>query len=352
MLKKIVEYQHMDILPEQKLGEGLLLAAYQPLAPASGNTPVEYQQLGRPHTCPLEQLPNLNSQILKDFRNNYILNPNEMVIAGAGIDHNHLVDLAEQHFSHLSSPSLNNLDDPLTKVIPSTYTGGEYREQRPTTDGFTRVALAFPIKDGWHSTDDLVPACILQTLLGGGNSFSAGGPGKGMYSRLYREVLNRYYWAESCEAFTSIYNESGLIGLSGSCAPNKSGELSQVLAEHILRLERDLVTDEEMERARNMLKCNVLTQLESRLVLFEDVGRQILTYGKREGMMEMCEKIEAVTKEDLRRVVKKALGTHSDNGGQKTVENMNAPTLSVVGDQIDQVPKQDDVTRWFQMSLF
>jgi mitochondrial-processing peptidase subunit alpha len=32
---------------------------------------------------------------------------------------------------------------------------------------------------------------VLQTLLGGGGSFSAGGPGKGMYARYYTEVLNR-----------------------------------------------------------------------------------------------------------------------------------------------------------------
>ena len=38
---------------------------------------------------------------------------------------------------------------------------------------------------------------MLQNLLGGGNSFSAGGPGKGMYSRLYREVLNRFHDVET-----------------------------------------------------------------------------------------------------------------------------------------------------------
>lgn len=42
------------------------------------------------------------------------------------------------------------------------------------------------------------------------------------------------------------------------------------------------MTNEELSRARNMLKCNVLTHLESRLVLFEDIGRQMLTYGQRE----------------------------------------------------------------------
>lgn len=39
--------------------------------------------------------------------------------------------------------------------------------------------------------DDFVPFCVLNMLLGGGGSFSAGGPGKGMYSRLYLNVLNR-----------------------------------------------------------------------------------------------------------------------------------------------------------------
>ncbi len=53
----------------------------------------------------------------------------------------------------------------------------------------TRVALAYKV-GGWHD-DNFVPTCVLQVLLGGGDSFSAGGPGKGMHSRLYREVLNR-----------------------------------------------------------------------------------------------------------------------------------------------------------------
>jgi len=32
----------------------------------------------------------------------------------------------------------------------------------------------------------------LNVLMGGGESFSVGGPGKGMYSRLYTNVLNKY----------------------------------------------------------------------------------------------------------------------------------------------------------------
>ncbi len=288
---------------------------------------------------PLEALPNLNAQKIIDFRNKHLLNPNSMVIAGAGIEHDHLVELANKYYGHLQSTSTTiNPNEPppheeKNTIIDSTYTGGLYKKQTNTMDGFTRVALAFPT-GGWHS-GDLVTSCVLQTLLGGGNSFSAGGPGKGMYSRLYRQVLNRYYWAESCEAFTSFHNESGLLGISGSSIPNKSGDMVQVLAENLMRLTIDHVTDEELDRARNMLKCNVLSQLESRLVLFEDVGRQILTYGKREDSQEMCAKIDAVTKDDVRNLARSSII------GMK-------PTLCAVGDDVNQIPAYEEVQRWFK----
>jgi len=331
-VKKVVEYQWLDMLPEGKLGEGLQMAAYQPI---SGN---QRQQLGRPHFCPLEALPNLNSDVLKKFRERHLLNASELVLAGAGIEHQKLVSLAEQHFGHLSSSSPEASSDDTAIIIPSTYTGGDYRQTTTTTDGFTRIALAFPT-GGWQSAHDVLSSCVLQTLLGGGNSFSAGGPGKGMYSRLYRQVLNRYYWAESCEAFTSFHDESGLVGMSASSVPDKSRDVVKVLVDQFLRLERDLVEDEEFDRARNMLKCNVLSQLESRLVLFEDLGRQILTYGKREGTEEMCEKIDDVTKEDLRNLAKKLLRNGKDGKD-------NVPTMSVVGDRVDSVPTHLEVSRW------
>eukprot|EP00591_Stephanopyxis_turris_P004279 CAMPEP_0195519122 /NCGR_PEP_ID=MMETSP0794_2-20130614/14409_1 /TAXON_ID=515487 /ORGANISM="Stephanopyxis turris, Strain CCMP 815" /LENGTH=551 /DNA_ID=CAMNT_0040648229 /DNA_START=131 /DNA_END=1786 /DNA_ORIENTATION=- len=315
-MKRVIEYQTMDMLPEMMLGEGMQIAAYRD------------QQLGRPHFCPLEALPNLNAQTVQEFRAQH-LSASDMVLAGAGIEHERLVELGEKYFSDLppTDPSVH-----ANMIKPSTYSGGEHRLQTQTVDGHTRVALAFEL-GGWHS-DDLVPTCVLQILLGGGNSFSAGGPGKGMYSRLYREVLNRFYWAESTEAFTSFHSESGLLGISGSSTPNKSRDMTRIIAEHLGKLTADLVTDEEIDRARNMLKCNVLTQLESRLVLFEDIGRQILTYGEREDTTAMCAKIDKVTADDLRNLARRALS--------------NPPTISSAGDDISNVPTYCEVSGWFK----
>ena len=125
------------------------------------------------------------------------------------------------------------------------------------------------------------------------------------------------------------------MGISGSTDPRKAGDMTKVLAEHFMRLALDFVDDEELDRARSMLKCNVLTQLESRLVLFEDVGRQIMTYNKREGSREMCAKIDAVTKDDIRNLAKASIFQVK-------------PTLCTVGDDVSQVPELDEIERWFK----
>ena len=55
-------------------------------------------------------------------------------------------------------------------------------ERAPTPSGYAveatpqvRIACAMRAPEGgWHS-NDLIACCVLQTLLGGGDSFSAGG---------------------------------------------------------------------------------------------------------------------------------------------------------------------------------
>ncbi|KAL4556021.1 hypothetical protein LXL04_038656 [Taraxacum kok-saghyz] len=66
------------------------------------------------------------------------------------------------------------------------------------------------------------PFYFRQMLMGGGGSFSAGGPGKGMYSRLYLRVLNEYPDIHSFLAFNSIYNNTAIFGIQATTAILKS----------------------------------------------------------------------------------------------------------------------------------
>ena len=56
-----------------------------------------------------------------------------------------------------------------------------------------------------------------------------------MYSRLYREVLNRHYWVEGAECFVSVHDAEGLLGIMGAAPAAYAGHLTEVLAARLAR---------------------------------------------------------------------------------------------------------------------
>ena len=130
-----------------------------------------------------------------------------VVLAGAGVSHDELVSCAEPLLAGLPAGS----GAPAT---PSAYVGGDYRLK--TDSPITSAVIGFEFAGGWRDTKASTAATVLTMLLGGGGSFSAGGPGKGMYSRLYTRVLNKFTWAQNCTAFHSIFNDTGIVGISAA----------------------------------------------------------------------------------------------------------------------------------------
>lgn len=370
----LYEIEEIWSKPEMILPEILHTAAYQ------GNT------LGNPLLCPPEKLEVMTCESIRGFKDTWY-RPERMVIAAAGARHEDLVRLAEEYFGDIpkseepldsiethkemhrhqlaavssasstptahhpyyhtataQKPSLiKNLTtaaasllkpshaqpEPLSPrelaTLPAHYTGGHTFIENPELP-HTHFHIAFeglPIYD-----PDLYALATLQILLGGGGSFSAGGPGKGMYSRLYTKVLNQYHWVESCVAFNHCYTDSGLFGIAASCKP----EYNHMLVEVVCR-ELDLVTrsdvgtlgvaEEELRRAKNQLKSSLLMNLESRMVQLEDLGRQVQVMGKKTPVEEMLTRIEEVDLETLRRVagrvLRGAVRVTSGGSGEVTV---------------------------------
>ena len=198
----------------------------------------------------------------------------------------------------------------------------------------THIMLAFET-GGWRNDEDLVPLCVLQTLLGGGSSFSAGGPGKGMYTRLYLEVLNCNRWVESSLALTHLLYDNGLFGIYGTSEPQFAFNLMKSIVEQLYTMGTTFATPTELSRARNQLKSRILMNLESRNVLCEDIGRQLLTYQEREHSSSLCRKVDNVTKEDLLRVAQKMLKT--------------APSMVAYGSELDKIPSYEEVNNFFSV---
>ncbi|KAJ5181932.1 hypothetical protein N7449_012079 [Penicillium cf. viridicatum] len=262
--------------------------------------------------------------------------PSSTISSPAASQKTHTSLLSKLPFLKNLSPSKNSTVEPLHSSLvkpsalnlrqPAHYTGGFIAlpsippPASPMLPRLSHIHLAFealPI-----SSPDIYALATLQTLLGGGGSFSAGGPGKGMYSRLYTNVLNQHGWVESCIAFNHSYTDSGIFGISASCSPTRITEMVEVMCRELQALTLDTgyssLQAQEVNRAKNQLRSSLLMNLESRMVELEDLGRQVQVHGHKVSVREMCEQIEALTVEDLRRVARKVFGGQVDNEGKGT----------------------------------
>lgn len=62
------------------------------------------------------------------------------------------------------------------------------------------------------------------------------------------------------------------------------------------------VTESEVARAKNLLKTNMLLQLDGSTPICEDIGRQMLCYNRRIPIPELEARIDAVNAETVREV--------------------------------------------------
>jgi len=275
--------------------------------------------LGKPLACPKRNFGAVTPEVLNAFVSEQY-SPSKMVLAAAGYDHEELVALASKTFGALPAGAAQT-------PAPSVYTGGEYRES--SDEELTHFALSFKAP-GWKDKD-LVPICVLNTLMGGGASFSAGGPGKGMYTRLYQNILNRYAFVYSASVFSAFYNDAGIFGVYGATSADCMGQLVAAMVGEMKKMGTS-ISEVELARAKNQLKSSLLMNLESRAILFEDIGRQVLTYGARTPPEELVAQIEAVTAADLVGVAQTMLKT--------------PPSVAVYGDTTS-VPRYDQIAAQF-----
>ncbi|KAH3899382.1 probable Mitochondrial-processing peptidase subunit alpha [Saccharomycodes ludwigii] len=281
------------------------------------NTAYGGETLGSPLLCPRELVPNVSRYLLKDYRNKFY-NPENITAAFVSVDHETAIKYTEKYFGDMKShhPYAH-------KIKPAHYTGGETCiPQGPVYGGLPELYHMYIGFEGLPiSHPDIYAAATLQILLGGGGSFSAGGPGKGMYSRLYTHVLNLYGFVENCVAFNHAYSDSAIFGISLSCVPQAAHVMGELLAQQMANTfstGKDKLTMDEINRAKNQLKSSLLMNLESKIVELEDLGRQISLDGYKVPVQEMINNIEKVTPEDIRRVAEMIFTGKVSNRGEGT----------------------------------
>lgn len=370
--------------PEMFLPELLYEVAFQ------NNT------LGNPLLIRPERLEVIDTQTIENFRRNWF-RPDRMVVAGAGVEHEQLVELVKKQFGHLEPSAKSASSSTLGRNIPThllhsqNASHGKVGSTRvgkapyaTTTDSFSgaptfeELANAGPVYTGGshYLTDgpaeslefshlyvgyeglsihdpDVYALATLQMLLGGGSSFSAGGPGKGMFSRLYTSLLNRYHDIEHASAFHHCYLDTGLFAMCISVNPHFIGRAPGLIAEQLDSLMDTQsnnatiytgyssgrrgssgrgISGEELSRAKNQLKSSLVMALESRMVQVEDLGRQVLAHGNKIPAEEMLRKIDEVQLADLQRVARRIFRPHSSPQDLKDGEKRSGePTILAAG---------------------
>ena len=109
------------------------------------------------------------------------------------------------------------------------------------------------------------------------------------------------------------------------------GQLVAALVDEMKKMTGS-ISPEELSRAKNQLTSSLLMNLESRPVLFEDIGRQTLIYGARVPPEQLVSEIAAVTAADLNAIATKMLKT--------------PPSVAVYGDTTS-VPRYDLIAKQF-----
>ncbi|KAM9641925.1 mitochondrial-processing peptidase subunit alpha [Trichechus inunguis] len=285
--------------PEPLLTEMIHEAAYR------GNT------VGLHRFCPPENITKIDRQVLHAYLRNYYT-PDRMVLAGVGVEHEHLVQSARKHLLG-TRPAWGDQKAVDIDRSVAQYTGGIVKLERDMSSaslGPTPIPELTHVMVGLESCsflgEDFIPFAVLNMMMGGGGSFSAGGPGKGMFTRLYLNVLNRHHWMYNATSYHHSYEDTGLLCIHASADPRQVREMVEIITKEFI-LMGGAVDVVELERAKTQLMSMLMMNLESRPVIFEDVGRQVLATRSRKLPHELCALISNVTAEDIKRVASKML---------------------------------------------
>jgi processing peptidase subunit beta len=210
------------------------------------------------------------------------------------VNNEQLSELAEKHFGNLN----NQYDYELPEVPAARFTGGEIRDRN---DDMPLAHVAIAVEGaGWASGDN-IPLMVANTLVG---SFDRShGAGTNLASHLASHAV-RYNLCHSFQSFNTCYTDTGLWGMYFVAEMEQVEYALAAVQGEWMRLCSG-VTDFEVERAKNLLRTNMMLMLDGSTPICEDIGRQMLCYGRRLPLSELEARINAVDAKMVRDVCTK-----------------------------------------------
>ncbi len=243
------------------------------------------QSLGRSILGSVERVSGMQRGDLQGFLDRFYHGPSLVLVAAGAVDHDRLMAEAETLFAGFGRTAR-----------PQQQTaryggGGERRAVRDLEQAHVAVALpGFAFDD-----PDYYAMKVYATVLGGG-----------MSSRLFQEVREKRGLAYSVYAYPSSYRDGGLMTIYAGTGGEKLPELMPVLADELGKL-CGRVDDDEMQRARAQLKVGLVMSLESSGARIEQLGSQMLLFGRPLDIDEVLASVDRVDAAAVRRVAERVM---------------------------------------------
>ncbi|TFK39069.1 Metalloenzyme, LuxS/M16 peptidase-like protein [Crucibulum laeve] len=258
------------------------------------------QPLGRTILGPKANILSIKRDDLASYiKTNYTAD--RMVLVGTGgVEHSALVKLAEKHFSSLPvSPSpipLGRLSHSKTSFVGS--------EVRIRDDDMPTANIAIAVEGVGWSSPDYFPMMVMQSIFGNWDRSLGSSP---LTSSRLSHIIYQNNLANSFMSFSTSYSDTGLWGI-------------YLVSENLMNLD-DLThftlrewtrmsiapTQVEVERAKSQLKAGLLLGLDGTTAVAEDIGRQLVTSGRRFTPQQIEQAVDAVTVDEIKRVAQKYL---------------------------------------------
>eukprot|EP01012_Entosiphon_sulcatum_P004953 TRINITY_DN12090_c0_g1_i1.p1 TRINITY_DN12090_c0_g1~~TRINITY_DN12090_c0_g1_i1.p1 ORF type:complete len:456 (+),score=72.87 TRINITY_DN12090_c0_g1_i1:67-1368(+) len=248
----------------------------------------------------------ITRKMIKSFVDtNYV--GQRMVLVGTGdIDHDNLIKLADRDFGKVARGNP-------APVHNSNYVGGLVKTPK---DALPLLHAVVAFKHPGYESPYEVPLMLLQHFWGSWSREKGETP----LTPVARLLCQRPEVSDF-QSFFAPYRQVGLIGMYLKLYPNGATPAAEICGAMLQELVRPAVTltEEELERAKQALKAATLMNLTNTATYADDLGKQILFYGRSKPMLEFFAEIDAVTVEKMQEAVRACVANQ-------------LPTVCTIGD--------------------
>ncbi|KAF2148461.1 mitochondrial processing peptidase beta subunit [Myriangium duriaei CBS 260.36] len=266
-------------------------------------TAFQHQPLGRTILGPKENIQTISRDDLTNYiKTNYTAD--RMVLVGAGgIPHEELVQLAEQYFASVPQQPPTSTAQAIAaaqKQKPD-FVGSEVRIR---DDTMSTCNIAIAAEGVSWKDDDYFTALVAQAIVGNWDRAMGSSPYLG--SKL-STFIHENKLANSFMSFSTSYSDTGLWGIyMVSDNVTRLDDLVHFALREWSRLSIS-VTEAEVERAKSQLKASILLSLDGTTAVAEDIGRQIITTGRRLSPEEVERVVGGITAKDVQSFAQRKL---------------------------------------------